>query len=93
MPMTDDPGPPRDLYPIGAVCKLVGVESHVLRYWEAEFPIIRPLKDRDGRRRYRPRDLSILLRLRELLYVERLTLDGAKRKLKQEFGDHIEDSA
>jgi DNA-binding transcriptional MerR regulator len=70
-------------YRIGEVSELVGVEPHVLRYWESEFRSIRPQKSPKGQRVYSRRDLEKLLRVKELLYTEGYTIAGAKRQLKE----------
>jgi len=80
-----DTGPeslPAKLYfRIGEVADLVGVEPHVLRYWEREFRTIRPTKSAKGQRVYSRRDVENLMRVRELLYREGFTIAGAKKKL------------
>ena len=70
-------------YRIGEVAGLVGVEPHVLRYWETEFRSIRPQKSASGQRVYSRRDVDTLLRVKELLYGQRFTIAGAKRKLRE----------
>ena len=65
---------------------LVGVEPHVLRYWEREFRSIRPTKSAKGQRVYSRRDVENLMRVRQLLYAEGFTIAGAKKKL-QKSGD------
>jgi DNA-binding transcriptional MerR regulator len=75
-------GLPAKLYfRIGEVAELVGVEPHVLRYWEREFRTIRPTKSRRGQRVYSRRDVETLARIRALLYDEGFTIAGAKRQL------------
>lgn len=74
--------PPKLYYRIGEVAELVGVEPHVLRYWEREFRSIRPTKSAKGQRVYSRRDVENLLRVRELLYSEGFTIAGAKKKLR-----------
>lgn len=69
-------------YRIGEVAQLVGVETHVLRYWESEFPTIRPQKSRSGQRVYSRKDVTKLLRVKELLYAERFTIEGARQRLR-----------
>ncbi len=76
--------PDKLFYKIGEVCEHVGVQPHVLRYWESEFPMLAPQKNRAGQRVYRRKDLEIVLRIRELLYDEKFTIAGAKRKLAEE---------
>ena len=63
--------------------ELVGVPSHVLRYWESEFPQLRPKKGRTGNRTYQAKDLEIIQRIRTLLYEQRFTIAGAKAQLAQ----------
>jgi DNA-binding transcriptional MerR regulator len=75
--------PPKLYYRIGEVAELVGVEPHVLRYWEREFRSIRPTKSAKGQRVYSRRDVENLLRVRELLYSEGFTIAGAKKKLQR----------
>jgi DNA-binding transcriptional MerR regulator len=68
-------------YRIGEVCSIVGVEAHVLRYWETEFPSLAPPKNKSGQRTYRPKDIELLLTIRNLLYNEGFTIAGARRQL------------
>jgi len=75
-------GIPDKLYfKIGEVARIVGVEPHVLRYWEKEVPSIRPSKSGSNQRRYRRVDVEAFCEIRRLLYEERYTLAGAKRCL------------
>ena len=69
-------------YRIGEVAHIVGVEPHVLRYWETEFRTIRPQKSRKGQRIYSRRDVEKLLRVKDLLYVQGFTIAGARRRLR-----------
>ncbi len=79
-----DRGLPSKLYfRIGEVADLVGVEPHVLRYWEREFKSIRPTKSAKGQRVYSRRDVENLLRVRELLYKEGFTIAGARKRLQK----------
>ena len=74
---------PNKLYfRIGEVSDLVGVKPYVLRYWESEFPDIKPSKSKSGQRLYKRRDVEMLLKIKELLYQERFTINGAKKRLK-----------
>jgi DNA-binding transcriptional MerR regulator len=84
--MSDEPSklPEKLYYRIGEVASLVGVEPHVLRYWEREFRTIRPKKSARGQRVYSRRDVETLMRVRELLYSEGFTIAGARRRLQQE---------
>jgi DNA-binding transcriptional MerR regulator len=68
-------------YKIREVCEIVGVEAHVLRFWETEFPSLTPPKSKSGQRTYRPRDIELLLRIRKLLYEEEFTIAGARKQL------------
>ena len=80
---TRDPLPDKVYFRIGEVAELVGVEPHVLRYWEREFRTVRPTKSARGQRVYTRRDVENLLRVRELLYKEGFTIAGARKKLHQ----------
>lgn len=76
--------PEKIYFKIGEVCELVGVQAHVLRYWETEFPTLSPQKNRSGQRSYRRRDVEMSLRIKQLLYEEMFTIAGAKKKLHAE---------
>jgi DNA-binding transcriptional MerR regulator len=69
---------------ISEVSEMVGVKPHVLRYWETQFSMLRPKKNRAGNRMYRPDEIRMLLRIRELLYDRRFTIAGARRRLLDE---------
>ncbi|MBX3187913.1 MAG: MerR family transcriptional regulator [Labilithrix sp.] len=73
--------PSKLFFRIGEVAGLVGVEPHVLRYWEREFRSIRPTKSAKGQRVYSRRDVENLLRVRDLLYRDGFTIAGAKKRL------------
>ena len=79
--------PEKIFFKIGEVCDIVGVQAHVLRYWETEFPQLSPQKNRSGQRSYRRRDVEIALRIKELLYEDMFTIAGAKKKLQVELRD------
>src|SRR5581483_12483627 len=75
---------PQKLYfRIGEVAGIVGVEPHVLRYWEREFRTIRPTKSAKGQRVYSRRDVENLMRVRELLYRDGFTIAGARKRLQK----------
>ncbi len=74
--------PDKLYFKIGEVAKLVGVKPYVLRYWETEFSILRPGKTSSRHRLYRRKDVETLLEIRRLLYAERYTIEGAKRRLR-----------
>ncbi len=76
--------PEKLFFKIGEVCDIAGVQAHVLRYWESEFPTLAPQKNRAGQRTYRRRDVEMALRIKELLYDEQYTIAGAKKKLANE---------
>jgi DNA-binding transcriptional MerR regulator len=76
--------PEKLFFKIGEVCDIAGVQAHVLRYWETEFPMLAPQKNRAGQRTYRRRDVEMALRIKELLYDEQYTIAGAKKKLAGE---------
>ena len=82
--MTSAAIPEKLFFKIGEVCELAGVQAHVLRYWETEFPMLAPQKNRAGQRTYRRRDVEMALRIKELLYDEQYTIAGAKKKLATE---------
>jgi DNA-binding transcriptional MerR regulator len=76
--------PEKLFFKIGEVCELAGVQAHVLRYWESEFPMLAPQKNRAGQRVYRKRDVEMALRIKELLYEDQYTIAGAKKRLTSE---------
>lgn len=79
-----DRAPPVKLYyRIGEVSEIVGVEPHVLRYWETEFRSIRPQKSRKGQRIYSRRDVDRLLKVKDLLYSHGFTIAGARKRLRE----------
>ena len=84
-PLKTDPEAESKLYrSISEVAELVGVKQHVLRYWETQFSMLRPKKNRAGNRMYRPEEVRLLLRIQELLYDRRYTIAGARRTLLDE---------
>jgi DNA-binding transcriptional MerR regulator len=70
-------------YSISEVCARTGLEPHVLRYWESEFSQLRPKKNRAGNRAYRLKDIEIIDYIKYLLYEEKFTIPGAKKKLTE----------
>jgi DNA-binding transcriptional MerR regulator len=76
--------PEKLFFRIGEVCDLIKVQPHVLRYWETEFPMLAPQKNPAGQRLYRRKDVEVVLRIRNLLYEEKFTIAGAKKKLLDE---------
>ena len=67
---------------IGEVSEALGIRPHVLRYWEAQFPLLKPLKRSGGRRYYRPEDIALLKRVGDLLYNQGYTIKGVQRLLR-----------
>ena len=76
----------KKFYSITEVSKVTGVEPHVLRYWETEFPNLRPIKNRAGKRDYEKKDIELILKIKELLYEDLYTVAGAKKKLQEQPG-------
>jgi DNA-binding transcriptional MerR regulator len=76
--------PDKLYYRIGEVSAITKIPAYVLRYWESEFKLLRPKKNDVGQRLYRRRDVDLVLKIRTLLYEERLTLEGAKKRLAEE---------
>ena len=75
--------PEKIYFKIGEVSEIVGVEPYVLRYWETEFDLLRPSKAPSKHRLYKKRDVELLLEIKRLLYSEGVTIEGARRKLKE----------
>ena len=70
-------------YSIGDVCDLVGLKPHVLRYWETQFDVLRPKKNKGGNRVFRAKDVEVVLLVKHLLYERRFTIEGARQRLKE----------
>ena len=68
---------------IGEVSRIIGVEPYVLRYWENEFPQIRPNRADTNQRTYQKKDLEVIMEIKRLLYEEKLTIEGARQRLRQ----------
>jgi DNA-binding transcriptional MerR regulator len=83
------PIPGKRYFTIGEVSELCAVKPHVLRYWEQEFPRLKPVKRRGNRRYYRRQDVILIRQIRALLYVEGFTISGARNKLSME--DPVDD--
>lgn len=88
MQLKKRPIPNKLYFRIGEVSEIVGVKPYVLRYWETEFSDVRPTKSKSGQRLYKRRDVELLLQVRELLYEERYTIDGAKQRLRELLRSH-----
>ena len=68
-------------YSIGEVCDLTGLKPHVLRYWETQFNVLTPTKNRAGNRVYRSKEIEIILLVKRLLYQKKYTIEGANNRL------------
>lgn len=75
--------PDKLYFKIGEVARLVGVEPYVLRYWQTEFREIAPIKSRTNQRLYRRQDVAVIFKIQSLLYRDRYTIQGAKRRLRE----------
>jgi DNA-binding transcriptional MerR regulator len=69
-------------YSIGEVSKITDLEPHVLRYWESEFPQLKPSKNKAGNRTYRVKDIQLILLIKKLLHQDKFTIEGAKQRLQ-----------
>ena len=75
--------PDKLFFKIGEVAKLTSVEQHVLRYWEDEFEVLQPKKNKSGQRFYEKKDVELIFKIQRLLYLERYTIAGAKQKMRE----------
>ena len=75
--------PDKLFFKIGEVAELANVEQHVLRYWEDEFETLQPNKNRSGQRLYEKKDVELILEIKRLLHIDKYTIAGAKKKLKE----------
>lgn len=75
--------PIQEFYSIGEVCELTELKPHVLRYWESQFKLLNPAKNRSGNRVYARREVELILLVKHLLYTEKYTIDGARQKLDE----------
>jgi DNA-binding transcriptional MerR regulator len=73
----------KEYYSISEVCDLVSLRPHVLRYWETQFPLLNPSKNRSGNRVYQRKEIKLILFVKHLLYQEKYTVEGARQKLEQ----------
>ena len=79
--MTNEPIAKKAYYSIGEVCDLTGLKPHVLRYWETQFDVLSPTKNRAGNRVFRPKEIELILLVKHLLYEEKYTIEGARQAL------------
>ncbi|MBI3019622.1 MAG: MerR family transcriptional regulator [Deltaproteobacteria bacterium] len=77
------PIPDRMYFKIGEVCKITGIQPYVLRYWETEFDLITPEKSNANQRVYQRKDIENILLIKQLLWGERYSIEGARQKLKE----------
>ena len=77
----DEPIAKKVYYSMGEVCDLTGLKPHVLRYWETQFGVLNPTKNRAGNRVYRSKDIEIILLVKHLLYEKKYTIEGANNRL------------
>ncbi|HUE76577.1 MAG TPA: MerR family transcriptional regulator [Longimicrobiales bacterium] len=73
----------KEYYSIGEVCDLVGLKAHVLRYWETQFPPLKPSKNRAGNRVYQRKEIRLIILVKRLLYHEKYTIEGARQKVEE----------
>ena len=81
LPKSEIPILDKLFYKIGQVSRIVGVEPYVLRYWETEFPFLKPRKNKSGQRVYIKKDVEFLLYIKRLLHQERYTIEGVRKRL------------
>src|SRR5512142_1575669 len=77
------PHPVQEFFSIGEVCQLTDLKPHVLRYWESQFRFLNPAKNRSGNRVYQRREIELIMLVRQLLYTEKYTIDGARQKIDE----------
>ncbi len=75
--------PVREFFSIGDVCQLTDLKPHVLRYWESQFRFLNPAKNRSGNRVYQRREIELILLVKNLLYDEKYTIEGARRRIEE----------
>lgn len=74
--------PVQEFYSIGDVCQLTELKPHVLRYWEGQFRFLNPAKNRSGNRVYQRREIELIMLVKHLLYTEKYTIEGARRRIE-----------
>lgn len=75
--------PVQEYFAIGDVCQLTDLKPHVLRYWESQFRFLHPAKNRSGNRVYQRREIEVIMLVKHLLYTEKFTIDGARKRIEQ----------
>src|SRR5437764_12826955 len=73
--------PVQEFFSIGDVCTLTDLKPHVLRYWESQFKFLHPAKNRSGNRVYQRREIELIMLVKQLLYTQKDTSDGARQKI------------
>jgi DNA-binding transcriptional MerR regulator len=73
--------PVQEFFSIGEVCALTDLKPHVLRYWESQFRFLNPAKNRSGNRVYQRKEIELIMLVKNLLYTEKYTIDGARQKV------------
>ena len=73
--------PVQEFFSIGDVCTLTDLKPHVLRYWESQFKFLHPAKNRSGNRVYQRKEIELIMLVKQLLYEEKFTIDGARQKI------------
>lgn len=77
------PQPVQEYFSIGDVCQLTDLKPHVLRYWESQFRFLNPVKNRSGNRVYQRREIELIMLVKHLLYTEKFTIEGARKRIEQ----------
>lgn len=75
--------PVQEYFSIGEVCQLTDLKPHVLRYWESQFRFLNPVKNRSGNRVYQRREIEMIMLVKNLLYTDKFTIDGARKRIEQ----------
>lgn len=75
--------PLQEFFSIGDVCQLTELKPHVLRYWESQFRFLHPAKNRSGNRVYQRREIELIMLVKHLLYTEKFTIEGARKRIEQ----------
>lgn len=73
----------QEYFSIGDVCQLTDLKPHVLRYWESQFRFLNPVKNRSGNRVYQRREIELIMLVKHLLYTEKFTIEGARKRIEQ----------
>jgi DNA-binding transcriptional MerR regulator len=81
--MKSDPLPDKLYFKIGEVRTLTGIEPYILRYWESEFKLIKPYRTKTNQRLYRKKDVESIIKIKKMLYEQKFTIAGAKKKIKE----------